>query len=224
MRVRQHFAFSVRQLARSAPRTLRLGISSAVFAVVLLSGCAKPRAIKYYQITYPSNVSVSQEMIDTMLLVRSFDASHLYLDDRIVYGYDSPEMGTYEDQRWAGPPVEMLRDAIVRGLRSSGMFKGGVYIARSDLAVRYLRAGHLYDFRELDAGNGTISARLAFEARLWDRNTRTLIWSYSYSHDEPAAGKTVSAVAAAMDRNVQRSVEAIGANLAEYFKAHPPQP
>ena len=222
MRIRQHFAFSVRQLARLAARMPRLGISSAVFAVVLLSGCAKPRAIKYYQITYPSNVSVSQEMIDTMLLVRSFDASHLYLDDRIVYGHDSPEMGTYEDERWAEPPVEMLRDAIVRGLRSSGMFKGGVHIARSDLGGRYLLSGHLYDFRELDAA--TVSARLAFEARLWDRKTRTLVWSRSYSFDEPAAEKSVSAVAAAMDRNVQRSVQAIAADLTEYFKAHPPQP
>ena len=222
MRIRQHFAFSVRQLARLTARMPRLGISSAVFAVVLLSGCAKPRAIKYYQITYPSNVSVSQEMIDTMLLVRSFDASHLYLDDRIVYGYDSPEMGTYEDERWAEPPVEMLRDAIVRGLRSSGMFKGGVHIARSDLGGRYLLSGHLYDFRELDAA--TVSARLAFEARLWDRKTRTLVWSHSYSFDEPAAEKSVSAVAAAMDRNVQRSVQAIAADLTEYFKAHPPQP
>jgi len=222
MRIRQHFAFSVRQLARLTARMPRLGISSAVFAVVLLSGCAKPRAIKYYQITYPSNVSVSQEMIDTMLLVRSFDASHLYLDDRIVYGHDSPEMGTYEDERWAEPPVEMLRDAIVRGLRSSGMFKGGVYIARSDLGGRYLLSGHLYDFKEVDAA--TISARLAFEARLWDRKTRTLVWSHSYSFDEPAAEKSVSAVAAAMDRNVQRSVQAIAADLTEHFKAHPPQP
>ena len=222
MRIRQHFAFSVRQLARLAARMPRLGISSAVLAVVLLSGCAKPRAIKYYQITYPSSISVSQEMIDIMLLVRSFEASHLYLDDRIVYGYDSPEMGTYEDERWAEPPVEMLRDAIVRGLRSSGMFKGGVYIARSDLGGRYLLSGHLYDFRELDAA--TISARLAFEARLWDRKTRTLVWSHSYSYDEPAAEKSVSAVAVAMDRNVQRSVQAIAADLTEYFKAHPPQP
>ena len=222
MRIRQHFAFSVRQLARLTARMPRLGISSAVLAVVLLSGCAKPRAIKYYQISYPSNVSVSQEMIDTMLLVRSFDASHLYLDDRIVYGHDSPEMGTYEDERWAEPPVEMLRDAIVRGLRSSGMFKGGVYIARSDLGGRYLLSGHLYDFKEVDAAK--ISARLAFEARLWDRKTRTLVWSHSYSFDEPAAEKSVSAVAAAMDRNVQRSVQAIAADLTEYFKAHPPQP
>jgi ABC-type uncharacterized transport system auxiliary subunit len=167
-------------------------------------------------------LAVSPETIDTTLFVRSFEASHLYLDDRVVYGYDSPEMGTYEDQRWAEPPVEMLRDAIVRGLRSSGRFKGGVYSARSEFSGRYLLSGHLYDFKELDAA--TISARLSFEARLWDRKTRTLLWSRWYSYDEPAAEKTVGAVAAAMDKNVRRSVQAIEADLTEYFKAHPPQP
>jgi ABC-type uncharacterized transport system auxiliary subunit len=189
--------------------------------VMLLLSCAKPRPIKYYQITYPASVPAAPEAIDTTLLVRSFEAPHLYLDDRIVYGYDSPEMGTYEDQRWAEPPVEMLRDSIVRGLLSTGRFKA-VYIARGDMSGRYILSGHLYDFKELDGT--TISARLGFEARLWDRKSRALLWSYSYSYDEPAAEKSVSAVAAAMDKNVRRGVQGIGDGLTEYFKAHPPQP
>jgi ABC-type uncharacterized transport system auxiliary subunit len=189
--------------------------------VMLLSSCAKPRPIKYYQITYPASVPAAPEAIDTTLLVRSFEAPHLYLDDRIVYGYDSPEMGTYEDQRWAEPPVEMLRDSIIRGLRSTGKFRT-VYTARSDMSGRYILSGHLYDFKELDGT--TISARLGFEARLWDRKSRALLWSYSYSYDEPAAEKSVSAVAAAMDKNVRRGVQGIGESLTEYFKVHPPQP
>lgn len=232
MRIWQHLALCIRPVARltgsAAVKPKRLALSrllmpSAILAVllILVSGCAKPRAIKYYQIAYPSNVSVSQDVIDTMLLVRSFEASHLYLDDRVVYGYNSPEMGTYEDHRWAEPPVEMLRDAIVRGLRSSGRFKDGVFIARSELNGRYLLSGYLYDFKELDAS--TISARLTFEARLWDRKTRTMIWSQMYSYDEPAAEKTVQAVAIAMDKNVQRGVQAIETGLTEYFKAHPPK-
>jgi ABC-type uncharacterized transport system auxiliary subunit len=189
--------------------------------VMVLTSCAKPRPIKYYQITYPAGVPAAPEAIDTTLLVRSFEAPHLYLDDRIVYGYDSPEMGTYEDQRWAEPPVEMLRDSIIRGLRSTGRFRA-VYMVRSDLSGRYILAGQLYDFKELDGS--TISARLGFEARLWDRKSRELLWSYAYSHDEPAAAKSVSAVAAAMDKNVRRGVQGIAEGLTEYFKAHPPQP
>jgi ABC-type uncharacterized transport system auxiliary subunit len=223
MRNRQHLALCIQPLVRLAGGRPRLRVLSSVIAalVVLLSGCAKPRPIKYYQITYPSSITVVPEPIDVTLLVRTFEGSHLYLDDRVVYGYDSPEMGTYEDERWAEPPVEMLRDALVRGLRSSGKFKG-VYILRSEMSGRYVLSGRLYDFKELDAA--TISARLGFEARLWDRKTRTLVWTCPYSYDEPADKKAVSAVAAAMDRNVRRSVQIIETNLVEYFKAHPPQP
>ena len=223
MRIPQHLELCIQRPVRAVRSTPRLHVLCAVVAalVILLSGCAKPRPTKYYQITYPSSMSVVPEPVDVTILVRTFEASHLYLDDRIVYGYDSPEMGTYEDERWSEPPVEMLRDALVRGLRSSGRFKN-VYILRSELSGRYVLSGHLYDFKELDAA--TISARLTFEARLWDRKTRTLLWSYPYTYDEPAGEKKVSAVAAAMDRNVRRSVQVIETSLTEYFKAHPPQP
>lgn len=222
MKIRQDLALRIKHLFRLVGSGPRLGMEGAAIVAVAmtLAGCAKPRPIKYYQISYPASVPVSQEAIETMLLVRSFESSHLYLDDRIVYGYDSPAMGAYEDQRWAEPPVEMLRDAIIRGFRSTGKFRG-VYIARSDLTARYVLGGHLYDFKELDGS--TISARLSFEARLWDRKARSMVWSYAYSYDEPAAEKTVSAVATAMDKNVRRGVQGIEAGLTEYFKAHPPQ-
>lgn len=222
MKIRQDPSLGIKHLfglVGSGPCLAIEGVAIVVLAMIL-AGCARPRPIKYYQITYPAAAPVSQEAIDTTLLVRSFEASHLYLDDRIVYGHDSPEMGAYEDQRWAEPPVEMLRDAIVRGFHSTGKFRG-VYIARSDLIARYVLGGYLYDFKELDGA--TISARLSFEARLWDRKARTLVWSYSYSYDEPAAEKSVSAVATAMDKNVRRGVQSIEAGLTEYFKAHPPQ-
>ena len=38
--------------------------------------------------------AVAPDAINTALMVRTFEASHLYLDDQIVYGFDSPEMGT----------------------------------------------------------------------------------------------------------------------------------
>ena len=223
MRIPQQLELRVQRHVRVVRSTPRLHVLCAVIAalVILLSGCANPRPIKYYEITYSSSISVVPDPVDVAILVRTFEASHLYLNDRVVYGYDSPEMGTYEDERWAEPPVEMLRDALVRGLRSSGKFKN-VSILRSELNGRYVLSGHLYDFKELDAS--TISARLTFEARLWDRKTRTLLWSYPYTYDEPAGEKKVSAVAAAMDRNVHRSVQVIETSLAEYFKAHPPQP
>ena len=186
--------------------------------VTSLAGCGSTRPIKYYQIAYPTASATSSEVIDAIVMVRSFEASHLYLDDKMVYGMDSPEMGTYEYQRWAEPPVELLQESLVRGLRASGRFKG-VYSLRSDVNGQFILAGHLYDFKEVDGS--TIVARLSYETRLRNRKSGATVWSHVYSHDEPALDKSISAVVQAMDKNVQRSVQEVQAGLEEYFRAHP---
>ena len=195
------------------------GALPAIVALAISSvGCGSVRPIQYYQVAYPTKSIVAQDAINTTLMVRPFEASHLYLDDKIVYGYDSPEMGTYEYQRWAEPPVEILQNSLVRGLRSSGRFKA-VYSLRADPDGRFVLAGHLYEFKEIDATS--IVARLTFAVRLRDRKTGTTVWDLTYSHDEPASEKSVSAFVEAMDKNIQKSVLEVQSGLDEYFRAHP---
>ena len=189
-----------------------------IMLVVSLAGCGSSRPIKYYHITYPTADNPSADTIDAILMVRTFEASHLYLDDKIVYGMDSPETGTYEYQRWVEPPVEILQDSLVRGLRASGRFRG-VYGLRSDINGQFILAGHLYEFQEVDGA--TIVARLSYETRLRDRKTGLTVWNHVYNHDEPVSEKSVSAFVQAMDKNVQRSVLEVQAGLEEYFRAHP---
>jgi len=196
-----------------------VGASAAlVVSLTLAAGCASHHPIKYYQITYPPTVAASADAIDTILMVRTFEASHLYLDDKIVYGMDSPEMGTYEYSRWVEPPVGILQDCLVRGLRASGRFKG-VYNLRSDINGQFILGGHLYEFREVDGG--TIVARLSYETRLRDRKSGLTVWNHVYMHDEPVAQKSITAFVEAMDKNVQSSVKEVQAGLEEYFRAHP---
>lgn len=201
-------------------RSTRIAAYVAVLFVLIfsVSGCGSTRPIKYYQINYPSAGTAAPDAIDAVLMVRTFDSSHLYLDDKIVYGFDSPEMGTYEYQRWVEPPVGILQDSLVRGLRASGRFKG-VYSLRSDINGNFILGGHLYDFKEVDGS--AIVARLSYEARLRDRKTGSTVWSYTYSHDEPVSEKSISAFVQAMDKNVQHSVQELQASLEQYFRAHP---
>jgi len=181
-------------------------------------GCAG-RPIKYYQLTYPEAVPATPDAINTTILVRPLEASRLYLDDKIVYGFAGPEMGTYQSHRWDAPPVEILQDSLVRGLRASGRFKA-VYTIRSDANAEYVLAGQLYDFKEVDLN--PMVARLNYAVRLRSRKAGEIVWSHIYSHDEPASEKTVVAFVEAMNKNVQRSVQEIQAGLEEYFRAHPP--
>jgi ABC-type uncharacterized transport system auxiliary subunit len=192
--------------------------AALVLMAFLLGGCGSPRPIKYYEVSYPTKSFVAPDAIDTVISVRIFESSPLYLDDKMVYGFDSPEMGTYEYHRWVEPPVELLQNTLVRGLRASGRFKG-VYTLRADATGRYILGGQLYDFKEVDGP--TMVARLNYAVRLRERKSGTNVWDYSYSHDEPAAEKSVTAFVEAMDKNLQRSVQEIQAGLEEYFKAHP---
>jgi ABC-type uncharacterized transport system auxiliary subunit len=199
----------------------RVSLLSSFLAVVIgIAGCGSARPIKYYQLTYPSSDVAAPDALDVMLMVRPFESSHLYLDDKIIYGLPGPEMGAYENHRWAEPPIEILQNAFVRGLRASGRFKG-VYNLRSNANARYILGGYLYDFKEVDAS--PIVARLNFEVRLRDRKTGMTVWNHSYSHDEPASEKSVSAFVVAMDKNVHTSVQEVQAGLEEFFRSHPPQ-
>jgi len=209
-------------LPRSTPNLVRgLAAMSGIAALALgLAACGSARPIKYYELNYPTKSVVAEDAINVTLMVRPIEASHLYLDDRIVYGFESPEMGTYEYQRWSEPPVEILQLALVRGLRSTGRFRA-VYTLRADPNERFILSGYLYDFKEVDTN--PMVARLNFEVRLRDRTTGAVVWNYTYTHDEPATDKSVMAFVEAMDKNVQRSVQEVQAGVEQYFRANPPK-
>lgn len=182
----------------------------------LLSGCGATRPSKFYQLAVPSDTASGADPAPypVTLLLGSITTSHLYRDDHIVYTSTGEAMGTYEYQRWAEPPSEMISDVLLRELQASGRYQH-VYSLRSSVRGDYVLRGQLYDFREI-SGNA-LAARVAFEFELRDSKTGTVVWSRYYSHDEPVNGKDVAAVAAAIDRNVQSGLGEVTAGLEQYF-------
>ncbi len=193
-------------------------LPALVVLAILAAGCGSPKPIRYYEISYPPVGQAKMPSTDATLLVRSFTTSHLYREDRIVYGSDSEQMGTYMNERWSEPPSEMLQYALVRELRSTGGFRI-VTALRSDSTGDFLLTGHLYDFKEV-SGNGLV-ARLSFDSELRDLKAGKTIWTYTYNHDEPVSGKDVAAVVAAMDKNVQRAVQEVEVGIQQVLAAYP---
>ena len=194
----------------------------------LLAGCGAARPNKYYQLTIPNDVAVDPpgtSVHPVSIIVGSLSASHLYREDHIVYGSSGENMGTYEYQRWAEPPAEMIQDVITHALRNSGRFRS-VLALRSNVRGDYLLHGHLYEFREITGAS--MAGRLGMELQLRDTRTGETVWTHQYTHDEPvaAAGKNkdVSAVVSALNHNVQRAAAEFASSLDQYFTAHPPAP
>ncbi len=88
------------------------------------NGCGAARPAKYYQLTVPGDMSANDpNALPVTLLLGPLTASHLYREDRIVYSSAGQNMGTYEYQRWAEPPTEMIQDVLFRQLRASGRYR-----------------------------------------------------------------------------------------------------
>ena len=184
----------------------------------ILSGCGATRPSKFYQLTLPNDKTPGADPapFPVTLLLGPITTSHLYRDDHIVYTSGGEVMGTYEYRRWAEPPTEMINDVLLRELQRSGRYEH-IYSLRSGVRGDYVLRGRLYDFREID-GDG-LSVRVAFDFELRDSKTETTVWSYSYSHDQPVEGRDVSAVVAAMDRDVQSGLSGVLGGLDQYFAA-----
>jgi ABC-type uncharacterized transport system auxiliary subunit len=195
-----------------------------VTVALFLCACGATRPSKYYQLTIPGDTPAGQAAdpspAPVTLLVGNLFAPDLYREDRIVYSTAGEQMGTYEYERWAEPPAEMIQEVLLRELRSSGRYHA-VYMHRTDMNGDFLLRGRLYDFKEV-SGNGMV-ARLKVDFEMRDLKNEATVWTHYYEHDEPVSGKNVPAVVAALDKNVQRAVKEVLEGLDQYFASHPPK-
>lgn len=193
--------------------------------VVLLAGflasCGGTRPTKYYVLDVPATPSgQATAQLPVSLIVARPITSHLYRDDRLVFGSGPVELGTYEFARWAQSPADMIQDLLVTSLRNTGQYRSvlrpgtnakGEYIVRS-----YLRA--LYEVDQPD-----LLARFTLRIELFDIKAGATLWGTTYTHDEPASGKNVAAVVEAMDKNVRAGMQELTSQLGQYITDHPPK-
>jgi ABC-type uncharacterized transport system auxiliary subunit len=199
----------------------RMQISGLLMLAMLLAGCGAARPVKYYVLDVnPAPTNSASAQIPVTLLVGRLVASHLYHDDRLVYGSGPVQLGTYEYDRWAEAPADMVQDMLVTILRSSGQFRA-VSRVTSNVRGEYVVRGHLYAMYGVDQPE--LVARFTLQLELFDPTTRTTVWSQIYTHDEPVAAKTVPAIVEAMDKNVTAGLHQLSGEITQYFASHPPQ-
>jgi cholesterol transport system auxiliary component len=199
----------------------RTQLSVLLLLTILIAGCGAARPVKYYVLdTNPAPANSTAAQIPVALLVGRFTASHLYHDDRLVYGSGPVQLGTYEYDRWAEPAADMVQDMLVTVLRSSGQYRA-VSKVTSNVRGQYVVRGHLYAMYGVDQPE--LVARFTIQLELYDPAVHTTVWSQIYTHDEPVAAKNVPAIVEAMDKNVTAGLQQLSAGIAQYFVSHPPQ-
>jgi ABC-type uncharacterized transport system auxiliary subunit len=192
-----------------------------LFIAGVVGGCGASRPVKYYVLDNgPTPTNSASPQIPVTLLVSRITAASLYRDDRLVFGSGTVQLGTYEYERWAAPPAEMIQDMLIGTLRSSGTYRS---VSRITSSVRgdYVVRGHLYALDDVLAPG--LAARFSFQLELFDPKSGATLWSGAYTHEEPVTGKSVSDVVQAQDRNVRAGLTQLTGELGQYFASHPPQ-
>ena len=112
----------------------------------------------------------------------------------------------------------MMQDMLVSTLRASGQYRAvsrAGSVTRGDFIVR----GHLFALDEID--KPSMAARFSLQIELFDPKSGSVVWTASYSHDEPVKGKRVSDVVEALDSNVQTGLQQLAAGLAQFLANRP---
>ncbi|MGA8037281.1 MAG: ABC-type transport auxiliary lipoprotein family protein [Candidatus Acidiferrales bacterium] len=194
----------------------------AILLALFVAGCGAPRPVKYYVLDVnPAPATSLNPQFPVSLLVSRVVASQLYRDDRLVYGSGPVQLGTYDYDRWAQPPADMVQDTLVAALRSTGQYRS---VSRVTSSVRgdYILRSRLLAMYGVD--QPALMARFTIQFELYDPANRSIVWSHSYTHDEPVQGKNVPDIVLAMDGNVKSCMQEVTASLAQYFTANPPKP
>ncbi|MGA7556657.1 MAG: hypothetical protein WBW54_23150, partial [Candidatus Acidiferrales bacterium] len=82
--------------------------------------------------------------------------------------------------------------------------------------------GHLIAMYGVDKPD--LVARFTLELELFQPSTRAIVWTQTYTHDEPVQAKTVASIVEAMDRNVRAGLGQLSSGISQYFQSHPPAP
>lgn len=196
---------------------------AAAACLLVVCGCGAARPVRYYTLEQPpaSADAPASQPYAVSLLVARVRSTQLLEGDRIVYGMNPVEMGVYHSHRWAEPPPAMIETMLIERLRATGQYKSVQPLAGAARG-NYVVHGRLISLEEMDGPSGVV-ARFAMELELFDPKTGTVVWSQTYSHDDPVQNKTVNDVVEALQRNAETGLGQLVAGLGQYFSSHPVQ-
>ncbi len=197
----------------------------ALAGILVIESCGAARPVSYYTLnstpTPEPSVTVKNDApLPFTILVGRIAASHLYLNDPIVYSSGGVELGTYEYHRWVDVPTEMLETMLTQTLRKQGRFRSIGRLGSSAKGDFILR-GHLYSLEEIDSPS--ITARFSIELELFQPKTGMVVWNQSYNQDERVSQKSVTAVVEALRREVITGFNQLTTSLDAYLSSRSTQ-
>lgn len=191
-----------------------LSLFLAIAACLAEAGCVATRPVHYYTLGAGAPAAAQSKPDGLILLVGNISTPESLQDGRIRYRTGSNEAGAYEYHRWTERPGSMVRNALMRALRSSGKYQR-VLESGSSANGDYLLRGKLEEFDEVDGAS--IQTKISLHVELVDRKTNQNVWDRMLEREEPVNSKTVVEVVQSLDRNLQHVVSETASEVDKFL-------
>jgi ABC-type uncharacterized transport system auxiliary subunit len=158
--------------------------------ITIISGClssGKPRfQAENYLLDYPAPLFTELTGIDDTIRVSRFTIAAAYNNTNMIFIEDNYALDSFNYNRWAVNPADMVGDNLLRDLQGSGLF----HAAFSRYAVdegRYILQGGITEFFLRKDKNGN-TAVISLEITLKDSGqreaTKRILFQKKYSREE----------------------------------------
>jgi ABC-type uncharacterized transport system auxiliary subunit len=195
-----------------------------LFFCLLIAGCAntgKPQFYKdSYLLDYPAPVFAKQAVIDDSIRVNRFTIASAYNNSNMIFRQDDYALDSFNYNRWAVNPADMISDNLLRDLQESGFFRAAFSRYTVDEG-RYILQGGVEEFFLRMDKKGNLAV-IGLEITLKDTKereaTKRILFQKKYREEESLEGQTPRAYCQAMSRAMQKLSVKIIADVYQAIK------
>lgn len=203
-------------------------LAATAIACALLGGCSLLGSGTRENTTiYAPDPRISADpswpTVPWQLAISPASAARMIDSLRIAVSPTPGEVQVYKGARWSKPPTQMLEDAILRALEDSGRI-GAVARQGSGIDGDYKLLMDLRRFEADYAGTAVPSATIEVNAKLLHPIDQQVAATRTFLVARPAAGTSVSEVAAAFDAALGDATREIAGWVLVAGQQHQQQP
>jgi len=177
---------------------------------LIVAGCVrtgKPQApVEIYLMNYPAPVVAAAEKIDDTIRFNRFTIATAYNSNSMIFRQNDYSFDSFNYNRWAVNPADMVGDILLRDLQSANLFRA----AFSRYAVdegRYVVAGGIEEFflRKDSSGNAAVlGLNITLKDTKQRESTRRILFQKKYFREEALTEQSPRGYCQAMSRAMQQ--------------------
>ena len=176
----------------------------------IISGCVgtgKPQApVEMYLLDYPAPTFAIPDKIDATIRLNRFSIATAYNNNSMIFRQDNYTFDSFNYNRWAVNPADMVGDTLLRDLQSANLFRA-VFSRYAVDDSRYVVAGGIEEFflkKDNSGNNAVLSLTITLkDARQRDTEKR-IIFQKKYFREEALTEQSPRGYCQAMSKAMQQ--------------------